>query len=58
MLEARVRGSMNWEIRAAAVSDVEALALIGAATFLETFAGVLDGTAIIEHCERQHSRDA
>lgn len=42
-------------IREAGPADVEALALIGAATFLETFAGVLDGGALLEHCRRQHS---
>lgn len=31
------------------------LAQIGSATFLETFAGILDGDAIIDHFERAHS---
>ena len=31
------------------------MALIGAATFLETFAGVLDGSAIVDHCLKEHS---
>jgi ribosomal protein S18 acetylase RimI-like enzyme len=34
------------------------LALIGAATFLETFAGVLEGSAILTHCSREHSAQA
>lgn len=42
-------------IRQAGPADVEALALIGGATFLETFAGVLDGNALLEHCRTQHS---
>lgn len=42
-------------IRRAQVSDEDALALVGQATFLETFSGVLDGAAIIEHCRRSHS---
>jgi diamine N-acetyltransferase len=35
--------------------DADGLALIGAATFLETFAGVLDGEDIVAHCRQQHS---
>lgn len=42
-------------IRRARECDENALALVGQATFLETFAGVLDGTAIIEHCRKAHS---
>jgi len=42
-------------IRRANVGDEEALALIGQATFLETFSGVLDGAAILEHCRHAHS---
>lgn len=44
-------------IRRAGEKDADALALIGAATFLETFAGVLDGDDIVEHCCQQHSSD-
>ncbi|NEX62094.1 GNAT family N-acetyltransferase [Noviherbaspirillum galbum] len=42
-------------IRRAKVNDQDALALVGQATFLETFSGVLDGSAIIEHCRHAHS---
>jgi ribosomal protein S18 acetylase RimI-like enzyme len=42
-------------IRRAQACDANALALVGQATFLETFAGVLDGAAIIEHCRKAHS---
>jgi ribosomal protein S18 acetylase RimI-like enzyme len=42
-------------IRRARAGDEEALALIGQATFLETFSGVLHGTAILEHCRHAHS---
>jgi ribosomal protein S18 acetylase RimI-like enzyme len=45
------------EIRSCNPDDAEALALIGKATFLETFAGVLDGAAIITHCAKVHSAD-
>lgn len=43
-----------WRIREAQSGDAEALALIGAATFLETFAGILDGAAIVNHCALHH----
>jgi ribosomal protein S18 acetylase RimI-like enzyme len=46
------------QIRAARGEDVESLALIGSATFLETFAGVLDGPAIVAHCLKEHSAAA
>lgn len=49
---------VNWHVRRATLEDADALALIGAATFLETFAGILDGDAIVAHCERAHSRAA
>jgi ribosomal protein S18 acetylase RimI-like enzyme len=42
-------------VRRARAGDEDALALVGQATFLETFMGVLDGAAIIEHCRRAHS---
>jgi ribosomal protein S18 acetylase RimI-like enzyme len=50
--------SADWHIRPAGPDDVEALALVGAATFLESFAGVVDGAGIVAHCARQHSADA
>lgn len=36
----------------------EELSLIGASTFLESFAGVLDGASLVNHCRTQHSPDA
>src|SRR3546814_9140352 len=48
----------TWTIREAGESDAPALALIGAATFLETFAGIIDGAAILGHCAAQHSAAA
>lgn len=41
-------------IRPCAKGDEAALALVGQATFLEAFAGILDGADIIAHCQRQH----
>src|SRR5689334_20349713 len=49
---------MNWTVRKASLDDADRLALIGSATFLETFAGILDGSAIVAHCQREHSVDA
>lgn len=49
---------MHWIVREARGSDVRALAYVGSATFLETFAGVLDGRAVLDHCERAHSASA
>lgn len=48
----------EWRIREAGSDDAAALALVGAATFLETFAGVLEGSAIVSHCERHHTAEA
>lgn len=42
-------------IRRARAGDADALALAGAATFLETFAGILHGGDIVEHCRVQHA---
>ncbi|MFD1041416.1 hypothetical protein [Pseudoxanthomonas kaohsiungensis] len=41
-------------IRRASPGDEAALSLVGQATFLETFAGVLDGAAIVGHCAGAH----
>jgi ribosomal protein S18 acetylase RimI-like enzyme len=42
-------------IRPAAPGDEAALALLGQATFLESFAGTLRGRDIAIHCERAHA---
>ncbi|MDB5961124.1 MAG: acetyltransferase family protein [Massilia sp.] len=47
--------STQLSIRRARPGDEDALALVGQATFLETFAGILDGAAIVEHCRRAHA---
>ncbi|WP_257218137.1 GNAT family N-acetyltransferase [Janthinobacterium sp. BJB304] len=41
-------------IRPCVKGDEQALALVGQATFLEAFAGILDGADVIAHCQRQH----
>jgi ribosomal protein S18 acetylase RimI-like enzyme len=48
----------QWCLREAGLQDVDALALVGVATFLETFAGILEAEAIIGHCAANHSADA
>ena len=45
---------MEWSIREAGIADVKALALVGAATFLETFAEVHTAGEITAHCEAEH----
>ena len=41
-------------IRPCTPADADSLGLVGAATFLETFAGVLDGQAVVAHCAQAH----
>jgi ribosomal protein S18 acetylase RimI-like enzyme len=47
--------SENIHVRACAQGDEHALALVGQATFLEAFAGVLSGEDILLHCATQHA---
>lgn len=42
-------------VRRAGPGDAERLALVGAATFLDAFAGLIGGPAILAHCQRQHT---
>lgn len=42
-------------IREAQAADVGRLALIGATTFLETYADTVDGDDLVAHCAKQHS---
>ncbi|WP_343046923.1 GNAT family N-acetyltransferase [Sphingomonas chungangi] len=48
---------MEWRLRQAGIEDAERLALIGGATFLETFAGLLEGDAIVAHCAAEHGAE-
>lgn len=41
--------------RRCTVGDEAALALVGQATFLETFAGILGGDDIVNHCAQAHA---
>lgn len=45
---------MKIEIRPCATADAAALALVGQATFLETYADNLPGADIVAHCENEH----
>ncbi|MCI4568579.1 GNAT family N-acetyltransferase [Lysobacter sp. CFH 32150] len=45
------------DIHACVPGDEQALALLGQATFLETFAGILAGGDILAHCLVQHAPD-
>lgn len=42
-------------LRRATTADAAALALVGGATFLESFAGLVEAEDILEHCAREHS---
>lgn len=45
-------------LRLATPDDAQALALVGAATFLEAFTWMLPGADIIAHCAKNHTPDA
>lgn len=44
-------------LRQCTVDHASTLALIGAATFLESFAGFVDGASIVAHCHKQHAAE-
>jgi ribosomal protein S18 acetylase RimI-like enzyme len=44
-------------IRRCVAGDEVALSIVGQASFLDTFAGILSGKDILGHCVRQHSSD-
>jgi ribosomal protein S18 acetylase RimI-like enzyme len=46
---------MHIDLRRCTPDDAPALALVGQATFLETFAGILRGPDIVAHCQRAHA---
>lgn len=45
------------QIKRCAPGDEAALALVGQATFLETFAGILGGSDIVAHCAKAHTAE-
>jgi len=46
---------IEWRLRRASVEDAPAVALLAGASFLATFAGVLDGADIVAHVEKNSS---
>ena len=48
----------SWRLREAGPGDAERLSLIGAASFLESFAEVIGGEAITAHCLRANSAES
>jgi len=46
---------LDFTLRRAAADDAAALALVGGATFLDTFAGILGGLDIVAHCAANNS---
>ena len=49
---------MDWRLRRAGPADAAALSLVAGATFLEAFAGLLDGADIVAHVARNSSAAA
>lgn len=47
--------SVEYSLRECGLECAETLALVGPASFLEGFAGVLEGEDILAHCRSQHS---
>lgn len=48
---------MTWRLRRASPEDAPAVALVAAASFLTTFAGILDGADIVAHVAKNSSAD-
>ena len=55
---AKEPGQEAVRLRRATSDDAEALALVGAATFLEAFTWMLPGADIIAHCAKNHTAEA
>lgn len=47
--------TLSVSVRRAVPGDEDALALVGAASFLESYAGIVDGQGIIRHCQQRHA---
>ena len=46
------------KLRRAGPEDADAMSVVGTATFLESYAGRIDGGALVRHCIEKQSRDA
>ena len=49
---------MQWRLRRASPADAPAVALVAGASFLATFAGILDGADIVAHVAKNSSVEA
>jgi len=49
---------MDFLIRPCGRGDALALSTVGSATFLETYAGIIDGADSLAHCRTQHAAEA
>ena len=49
---------MTFAIRPCGPNDALALATVASATFLETYAGIIDGADSLAHCRTQHAVEA
>ena len=49
---------MKTRLRRAGPEDAQALSVVGTATFLESYAGVIDGMALVRHCVDKQSASA
>ncbi|EZP49092.1 GNAT family N-acetyltransferase [Sphingomonas sp. RIT328] len=49
---------MHWRLRRASPADAPAVALVAGASFLATFAGILDGADIVAHVAKNSSVEA
>ena len=58
MVAAAAAGVDEIVVRPAGMEDAAMLALVGAATFLDGFAGVLPGEAMVAHAARHHVAEA
>ncbi len=47
----------RWRLRRAGAADADALALVASASFLETYAGSLDGADLVAHCVANNTRE-
>ena len=53
-----IHDPLDWTIRAATSDDAEALAMVAQATFLEAYAGLVDGADMVAHARTQNSAEA
>jgi len=47
----------DWRLKRATAADAAALSLVASACFLETFAGLLEGSDIVAHCVKANHQD-